>query len=94
MERIGKINFPDVARQKKLKGKNLIVAVTINSDGSLKSIKIRKSSGHKSLDDSAIRIVRLAAPFARFPENIRKDTDEIVITRTWLFESGSNLSLK
>jgi len=68
------------------------MAVTINADGSLKAINIRQSSGHKILDDAAARIVRLAAPFARFPENIRKDTDEMVITRTWEFEPGQRFT--
>jgi protein TonB len=37
------------------------------------------------LDQAAIRIVRLAAPFDRFPDNIRADTDILHITRTWTF---------
>jgi protein TonB len=37
------------------------------------------------LDQAAIRIVRLASPFARFPDNIRVDTDILHITRTWTF---------
>ena len=91
IERIGRINFPDEAKRKNLSG-SLIMAVTINPDGSIKSINIRQSSGHKILDDGAVRIVRLAAPFARFPENIRKDTDEMVITRTWVFEPGQRFT--
>lgn len=93
VERIGRINFPDEAKRKKLSG-SLIMAVTINKDGSIESINIRKSSGHKILDDGALRIVRLAAPFARFPEDIRKDADELVITRTWVFEAGSRFSTR
>ncbi|WP_455198876.1 energy transducer TonB, partial [Kaarinaea lacus] len=93
VERIGKINFPDEAKRRKLSG-SLIMAVTINSDGTIKSINIRQSSGHKILDDGAVRIVRLAAPFSRFPENIRKDTDELVITRTWVFEAGERFSAR
>ncbi len=93
VERIGRINFPDEARRKKLSG-SLIMSVTINQDGSLKSIKIRQSSGHKILDDGAVRIVRLAAPFSRFSKDIRKDTDELVITRTWVFEAGKRFSAK
>lgn len=93
VERIGKINFPDEAKRQKLSG-SLIMAVTINPDGNIKSINIRQSSGHKILDDGAVRIVRLAAPFARFPENIRKDTDELVITRTWVFEAGQRFSAR
>lgn len=93
VERIGKINFPDEAKRRKLSG-SLIMAVTINPDGSIKSINIRQSSGHKILDDGAVRIVRLAAPFSRFPENIRNDTDELVITRTWVFEAGQRFSAR
>ena len=93
VERIGKINFPDEARRQKLSG-SLIMSVTINQDGNIKSIKIRQSSGHKILDDGAIRIVRLAAPFARFSNDIRKDVDELVITRTWVFEAGKGFSAK
>jgi protein TonB len=43
------------------------------------------SSGHKILDDAAVRIVRMAAPFSPFPEEIRKETDILDITRTWQF---------
>lgn len=93
VERIGRINFPDEARRKKLSG-SLIMSVTINKDGSIESIKIRQSSGHKILDDGAVRIVRLAAPFSRFSEDIRKDADELVITRTWVFEAGKRFSAK
>jgi protein TonB len=91
VERIGNLNFPDEARRQKLSG-SLRLAVTINTDGSVKSIKIRQSSGHRVLDDAAVRIVRLAAPYARFPEDIRKDYDELVITRTWVFDTGNRLS--
>lgn len=93
VERIGRINFPDEARRKKLSG-SLIMSVTINEDGNIKSIKIRQSSGHKILDDGAIRIVRLAAPFSRFSKDIRKEVDELVITRTWVFEAGKRFSAK
>jgi len=46
---------------------------------------VRRSSGEKILDDAAIRIVRLAAPYAPFPQDIRKETDILHITRTWQF---------
>lgn len=93
VERIGKINFPDQAKRQQLSG-SLIMAVTISKDGSIKSINIRQSSGHKILDDGAVRIVRLAAPFAPFSEDIRNEVDELVITRTWVFEAGSKFSTR
>ncbi|MGD8571062.1 MAG: TonB family protein, partial [Gammaproteobacteria bacterium] len=93
VERIGTLNFPDEAIRSKLTG-NVRMSVTIQADGSVKSIKITKYSGHKVLDDAAVRIVKMAAPFARFPEEIRKDYDEIVIVRTWQFLAGQRLKTK
>ena len=48
-------------------------------------------SGHKILDDAAVRIVRLAAPFAPFPPEILKEVDVLDITRTWQFRNGNRL---
>ena len=59
--------------------------VSITPDGALKEVRILDSSGHKVLDDAAIRIVRLAAPFAPFPEEMRQSTDILEIIRTWQF---------
>ena len=84
VERIGNLNYPNAARQLSLSG-NLILDVALNKDGSINDIIIRRSSGHKVLDDAAIRIVNLAAPYSRFPDNIRVETDILHITRTWQF---------
>lgn len=90
VENIGNLNYPEEAKKKKIYG-NILMTVVLQPNGKVSSIKIRKSSGHKVLDDAAVRIVRLASPFAPFPENIRKETDELVITRTWQFVSGNKL---
>ena len=84
VERIGNINYPDEARKRRLSG-SLILDVALNPDGTINDIVIRKSSGQKILDDAAIRIVHLASPYAPFPDDIRKDTDILHITRTWQF---------
>ena len=84
VERIGNLNYPDEARKRKLSG-SLILDVALNPDGSVNDVVVRRSSGQKILDDAAIRIVHLAAPFAPFPADIRKDTDILHITRTWQF---------
>ena len=55
------------------------------------SIDLDRSSGLKVLDDAAFRIVRMAEPFPVFPADIRRDTDLLVITRTWFFERGDKL---
>src|SRR4051794_9168174 len=84
IERIGNLNYPEEAKSRKLYG-SLQLTVAIKSDGEVESVEVNRSSGHKVLDQAAIRIVRLAAPFDRFPDNIRADTDILHITRTWTF---------
>lgn len=83
IERIGNLNYPDEARHKRMAG-DLILTVAVRRDGSVESIDIIQSSGFTVLDEAALRIVRLAEPFAPLP-----DTDEHVdimhITRTWQF---------
>jgi protein TonB len=84
VERVGNLNYPEAARRKKLSG-NLILDVALNNDGSINQITVRRSSGHKVLDDAAIRIVELASPYSPFPDHIREETDILHITRTWQF---------
>ena len=92
IERVGTLNYPNSARGK-LYG-SLLLTVTIMADGQVSRIEINRSSGHKTLDDSARRIVQMAAPYAAFPPNIRRDTDVLEITRTWHFTQGDHLSTK
>jgi len=93
VERIGNLNYPEEAKRRKLTG-NLLLDVVLNADGTIDEIVVRRSSGHKTLDDAAVRIVRLAAPFAPFPEDISKETDVLHITRTWQFLQGNRLYSK
>lgn len=90
VERIGQLNYPDEARRQHLSGQ-LMVDVAINPDGTVQEITVIRPSGHKILDDAAVRIVQLASPFAPFPEDIRQDTDVLHVTRTWVFTSSNEL---
>jgi len=89
IERWGTVNYPAEARGK-VYG-NLRLTVTIRPDGSVDSVELDRSSGLKILDAAAFKIVKLAQPFAAFPPAIRKDTDLLVITRTWFFGRGDKL---
>jgi protein TonB len=84
VERIGNLNYPEQARRKGLSG-SLVLDVAVRRDGSIDEITIRRSSGEKMLDDAAIRIVELSAPFSPFPQHIKDETDILHIMRTWQF---------
>ncbi|MGB7814723.1 MAG: TonB family protein [Methylotenera sp.] len=84
VERIGNMNYPEAAKAQKLYGQ-LRMTVSIKADGSLESVVIDQKSDHEVLNEAAKRIVELAAPYAAFPEDIKKDTDILSITRTWTF---------
>ncbi|MEO6075863.1 MAG: TonB family protein, partial [Dokdonella sp.] len=83
---------PDEARRRQLRGQ-LILTVGMSRDGSIKSVDVIKSSGENILDDAAIRIVRLAAPFPTIPVT-DENLDELYVTRTWQFLPGNTLQTK
>lgn len=92
VERIGNLNYPDEARRRQLQDKKTLVLMLtagVKRDGSLSSVDIIQSSGYKLLDEAAIHIVQLAAPFPAIPANA--DYDELYITRTWEFQPGDVL---
>lgn len=90
VEQIGNLNYPEVAKQRQLYG-NLILHVAVRADGQVETIRVLRSSGFTELDEAAVRIVELAAPFAPFPPEIRAETDVLDITRTWQFLHGHRL---
>ncbi len=65
------------SENKKLK---VIVAFTIFSDGSISEPTIFKSSGDKTLDNLAIRAVRLAAPFGKLSVGFNSKSVDINVT--------------
>jgi len=89
VERWGTLNYPAEARGK-IYG-NLRLTVTLRPDGTVAAIELDRSSGLKVLDAAAFKIVRMASPYAPFPPDIRRDTDLLVITRTWFFGHGDRL---
>jgi len=89
IERIGNLNYPAAAKGR-LYG-SLVLTVVIKSNGDLDRVEVSRSSGQSLLDDAARRIVQMAAPYAAFPESIRRDTDVLEITRTWTFTNADRL---
>jgi protein TonB len=93
IERVGNLNYPEEARGKGLQGQ-LQLTVAIKANGEVEEITVHRSSGSKVLDQAAKRIVMLSAPFDRFPETFKKDTDILHITRTWIFGRDDTLTSK
>lgn len=90
IERIGNLNYPEAAKRERIFG-SLQLTVSIKSDGTVENVELNRSSGQKILDTAALRIVKLAAPYAPFPTDIRRDTDILSITRTWIFTRSDQL---
>jgi protein TonB len=87
VERIGNANYPGGS----VYG-NLRLLVVLRYDGGLEDVRLLESSGYKVLDDAALRIVRMAAPYQDFPVEMRKKYDRLEIIRTWQFSrSGARL---
>jgi protein TonB len=86
IENIGTLNFPQ-QNGKKLYGE-LVIYIPVFQDGTIYDKeggpRVERPSGNPALDEAALRIVRRAAPFGRFPENMRttgKDDVWEIITR-------------
>jgi protein TonB len=90
VERVGNVNYPEAARRQGLYG-SLQLTVSIHSDGRIEQVDVNRSSGSRILDAAAIRIVELAAPYARFPDDMREKADILSITRTWTFTRSDQL---
>jgi protein TonB len=93
IERIGNLNYPAAAREQKLYG-SLLLTVSIKSDGSVEQIEVNRGSGSRILDAAAVKIVEMSAPFAPFPQDIKRDTDILHVTRTWSFTKADALISK
>ena len=85
VERVGNDHYPEQARRQGIFGATRL-AVTLERDGQVAGIEILQSSGHRMLDQAALRTLRLAAPFASIPDSVAGDRIEII--RTWHFVPG------
>jgi protein TonB len=91
VERIGTANYPAQFIGDLSHGGRPTLEVVIGSDGTLESIVVRRSSGDNALDQAALKILRLAAPFEPLPANIRADYDILRFAYEWdFFDSARN----
>lgn len=91
IESMGRINYPREA-EGCFNDCSLRLLVSINPNGTINDLRVLESSGKKVLDDAAIRIVRRAAPFAPFTEEMKREFDLLEIIRTWQFKGNRYMS--
>jgi protein TonB len=89
VEERGTRNFPE-NQGKKLYGE-LVMNVTVDSDGRVIDTEVVRGSGSKVLDRRAVAIVAAAAPFGRFSAAMRQKADQLVITSRFRFTREENL---
>ncbi|WP_293759903.1 energy transducer TonB [uncultured Aquitalea sp.] len=90
IERIGNMNYPDEARRQNVHG-SVTLEVIIMPSGALKSSRVLRGSGHNVLDDAALNIVRMSAPFSAFPASLSGQGPR-KITQTFAFTKENQLS--
>ena len=91
VEALGNINYPVQARQQQVYG-NVRMLIALNASGQISETRIIQSSGESLLDQAAVDIVNLAAPFEPFPEELKAEADILEIVRTFRFHEGNTLS--
>ena len=91
--RVGETNFPDAARRLNLSTGPLL-EIAIRADGSLRSVRVLRSSGNAELDSAARRIVELAAPYPPFSPELRQQVELLRIEAPWRFDPGGRVRLR
>lgn len=87
IEQVGTLNFPNEARRRTLSG-NPVLEVAIRADGHLEQVLVRRTSGHRELDQAAVGIVRLASPFDPFTPAMRERYPVLRFAYEWQFLEG------
>lgn len=94
VENLGTEHYPEQARERNWSG-SLIMDLALNANGTIFGVKILETSGHRVLDDAAIQIARLGAPYQPFSDAIKEElgTNGVLhIIRTWRFDSQSGFA--
>lgn len=86
MERLGTVNYPTVAEQRR--SGNPVVEVAVAADGRLEEVRVTRSSGQPALDQAAIDLARLASPYDPFPPAVRARYDVLRFAYEWRFIEG------
>ena len=90
VERIGTLNYPKELLQKNRK-RSPVVEVSISRNGSIRTAKILRTSGSAATDQAALRILRLAAPYDPFPDDLAIGNDALTFVYEWHFSTAGKV---
>jgi protein TonB len=85
VERIGTLNFPREFLVGNKATRRPRLEVAIGPDGSLRDIIVQDSSGDRAVDQAAVSILRLAAPFEPLPPEILAEYEMLRFAYEWDF---------
>jgi len=88
VERVGTANFPERFLSASQASGRPTLEVAIEAQGRLEEIVVRRSSGDRMLDEAALNILRLAAPFEPLPGSILAEYDVLRFAYEWDFSTG------
>lgn len=91
IETLGTLNYPMQAVQRHKATGDPELEVQILADGSLGEATLRHSSGDAELDQAALAILKLAAPFPAFPPKLAARHDALRLKYEWQFLGGSEV---
>ena len=93
VERIGQQNFPRNDNGRPLFGL-MQFRVVLNADGSIAALSLMRSSGDAKLDQDALQIIRIAAPFGPVPVELLDARRQIMLLRYYDFVDERNVRWK
>lgn len=94
MERYGTKRYPAEAKGCTKDTCNLRLLVSINTDGTLRELKILQSSGRIELDDFALETVERIMPFSPFSNKMKAELDVLEIVRRFEFIDEKGFRMK
>lgn len=65
--------YPEAEARRGIYG-DLYISFTISKNGTLASVRVLRTSGHRSLDEAAVKALRDASPFWPLPTDWGRDT--------------------
>jgi periplasmic protein TonB len=89
IEQVGTTHYPLMAVQRAGLTGNPVLEVQILSNGQLGEVRLQRSSGHAALDQAALGILRMAAPFEPFPKELAAQNPTLRLAYEWQFLSGN-----